>query len=145
MPITGATSLIGSMSIAGVPPFNGFFSKLMIILACVAAGRYGYAAWAVLASVTTLVAFMKVQKYAFFGSLRERWRSLRAVPLPMQAAMVLLASLCLAMSALVVPSARRRFLEPARRSLVDRQGYVEKVLGKRALADQEKPIEVVKR
>jgi len=39
MPVTGVTSVIGSMSLAGVPPFNGFWSKLIIILAAIEAGR----------------------------------------------------------------------------------------------------------
>jgi len=30
MPLAGITALIGSLSIAGVPPFNGFVSKLLI-------------------------------------------------------------------------------------------------------------------
>jgi len=62
MPITGATSLVASMSIAGIPPFNGFWSKLIIIIACVQANRLGYAFWAVLASILTLASFMKVMK-----------------------------------------------------------------------------------
>ena len=43
MPVTAATSLIASLSIAGIPPFNGFFSKLIIILACLQANHIGYA------------------------------------------------------------------------------------------------------
>jgi multicomponent Na+:H+ antiporter subunit D len=31
MPVTAGTSLVGSLSIAGVPPLNGFWSKLIII------------------------------------------------------------------------------------------------------------------
>ena len=39
MPVTGMTQFIGAMSVSGVPPFNGFFSKLIIIIAAVQAGR----------------------------------------------------------------------------------------------------------
>ena len=35
MPLTAATSAIGSLSIAGIPPLNGFWSKLLIIIALV--------------------------------------------------------------------------------------------------------------
>ena len=41
MPVTAATSLVGSLSIAGVPPLGGFWSKLIIIIALVQAGHYG--------------------------------------------------------------------------------------------------------
>ena len=129
MPVTAGTSFIASMSIAGIPPFNGFVSKLVIILACVYAGFYGYAAWAVFVSIMTLASFMKVQKYAFFGQMPARWRALKEVPFLMGLSMVLLAALCFAMSLLIVPAARGVFLDPAQRSLVDRAGYVERVLG----------------
>jgi multicomponent Na+:H+ antiporter subunit D len=145
MPVTAGTSLVASMSIAGVPPFNGFFSKLLIIVSCVLAGFYGYAAWAVVVSIMTLASFMKVQKYAFFGEMRERWATLREVPFVMQAAMVLLAVLCLAMSALALPQARARFLEPARRSLVDRQGYVAEVLGPALAEPADRTVQMAER
>jgi len=134
MPVTAGASLVASMSIAGVPPFNGFVSKLVIILACVYAGYYGFAACAVVVSVLTIALFMKVQKYAFFGKLGERWKSLREVPALMGISMVLLAALCLAMSGLIVPGLRAVFLDPAQRSLVDRQHYVESVLGRGQMA-----------
>jgi len=130
MPVTAGTSLAASMAIAGVPPFNGFFSKLIIIVACVKAGYCGFAAWAVLVSVITLASFMKVQKYAFFGRLPERWKRLREVPAPMGIAMVLLALLCLGMSLLTVPRFRTEVLDPAAQVLADKHGYVTRVVGK---------------
>ena len=35
MPLTAATNLVGALSIAGVPPLGGFWSKLLIIIALV--------------------------------------------------------------------------------------------------------------
>ena len=43
MPVTGFTSLVASMSMAGIPPLNGFWSKLIIIVACVQSGFFGFA------------------------------------------------------------------------------------------------------
>jgi len=128
MPVTAGSSFVASMSIAGVPPFNGFFSKLIIIAACVQAGRYGFAAWAVIVSVMTLASFMKVQKYAFFGKLRDRWTGLREVPATMQAAMVFLAILCVAMSMLVLQKPKETFLDPARQSLLEGRNYAATVM-----------------
>ena len=88
MPVTEGTSLIASMSIAGIPPFNGFWSKLIIIVACVQADRPVYAFWAVLASVLTLASFMKVMKYAFFDKMKEKWEKVKEVPAFMKLAMV---------------------------------------------------------
>jgi len=140
MPATGATSFVASMSIAGVPPFNGFFSKLLIILACVAAGRYVFAGIAVVVSVLTLASFMKVQKYAFFGKLGEKWQHIREVPTMMAASMILLAVLCLATSALMFKGPRDFFLGRAQRSLTQRQRYVDRVM-RPAVAEARKSAE----
>ncbi len=102
LPVTGATSMVASMSIAGIPPFNGFWSKLIIILACLQARHYGLAVWAIFVSLMTLASFLKVQKYAFFGAIKSVWRESRPVPLLMALAMILLAVCCVAMSLFVV-------------------------------------------
>jgi len=95
MPVTGTTNLTASMAIAGIPPFNGFWSKLIIIIAAVQAGRYGYAFWAVLASLLTLASFMKVMKYGFFGKLRGTLTAVKEVPVFMKLATAILALVCL--------------------------------------------------
>jgi len=113
MSVTSTTSLTASMSIAGIPPFNGFWSKLLIIIAAVEAGYFGYAFWAVLASVLTLASFTKVMKYGFFGKLREKWRTIKEVPFFMVLAMVALALICLVGGVLLLPGLREGFLGPA--------------------------------
>jgi len=67
MPATSATSFVASMSISGIPPFNGFFSKLIIIIACILAKFYLLAALAVIVSIITLASFLKFQRYAFYN------------------------------------------------------------------------------
>lgn len=125
MPITGATSLIASMSIAGIPPFNGFWSKLIIIIACVQANRLGYAFWAVLASILTLASFMKVMKYAFFGKLRDRWNEVREVPVFMKFAMVILTSICVVGGLLLISNINEVFLKPAVDVLLEGTKYAD--------------------
>jgi multicomponent Na+:H+ antiporter subunit D len=102
LPVTGATSLVGSMSIAGLPPFNGFWSKLIIVLACIQAGYYGIATVAVLVSIITLAYQLKVQRMAFFAALPETLKGLRREPPLMGLAMIILAVGCLALSLLVL-------------------------------------------
>jgi len=113
MPVTSTTSLTASMSIAGIPPFNGFWSKLVIIIAAVEAGYLGYAFWAVLASILTLASFTKVMKYGFFGKLREKWSTIKEVPLFMVLAMVVLAFVCIVGGVLLLPGLKEGFLKPA--------------------------------
>ena len=102
MPVTGTTSLVASMAIAGIPPLNGFWSKLIIVIACVQAGAYGMAGWAIFVSMITLASFLKVQRYAFFGSVKAALAKVRRAPALMATAMILLALLCMAMAFLVV-------------------------------------------
>jgi len=125
MPITGATSLVASMSIAGIPPFNGFWSKLIIIIACVQANRLGYAFWAVLASILTLASFMKVMKYAFFGKLKEKWNKVEEVPVFMKLAMVILALICVVGGVLLIYNINEIFLKPASDVLLEGTKYAD--------------------
>jgi len=123
MPITSTTSLIASMSIAGIPPFNGFWSKLIIIIAAVQANHLGYAFWAVLASILTLASFVKVMKYAFFGKPRKRWSEVKEVPIFMKLAMVALAIICVVGGVLLISNINQIFLKPASDVLLEGTNY----------------------
>ncbi len=125
MPVTSATTLIASLSIAGIPPFNGFWSKLLIILAAVQVERYGYAFWAVLASILTLASFMKVMRYAFFGSLRKQWAQVKEAPVFMQLSVSAFACLCVLGGLLLLPDMREPFLGLASNVLVRGTEYVQ--------------------
>ena len=129
MPVTGATAMIGSMSIAGIPPFGGFWSKLFIIVACVHAERYGYAAWAAAVSVLTLAAYMRLQRRTFFGEPGEAYSNAKEVPGFMQFSMVGLAVLCTVMGFLWIPQARELFLIPAAKVLQEGLTYASGILG----------------
>ena len=102
MPTTAGTSLVASMSIAGIPPFNGFWSKLLIIVACVEAGAYWLAFAAVVVSLLTLASFLKVQRYAFFEAAKAGLQKVQEVPLLMRVAMLMLAALCILTSLVVL-------------------------------------------
>ena len=96
MPATSATSFIASMSISGVPPFNGFFSKLIIIIAAIMAKFYLLALLAVIVSIITLASFLKFQRYAFYNNTNgNKDKQLREVPFPMVFSMVILGALCI--------------------------------------------------
>ncbi len=118
IPVTGATSLVASMSIAGIPPFNGFWSKLIIIIACVEAGSFGFAAVAVVMSVVTLAYQLKVLRHAFFQAPPESATAQRE-PRLMAAAMAALAVGCVGLSLAAVTGLSDPFLVgPAARTLI---------------------------
>jgi proton-translocating NADH-quinone oxidoreductase chain N len=71
MPVTGGTSIVAMLSISGIPPLSGFWSKLFIIIALWQGAHYTYAFIAVIASVITLAYFLSLQRRVFFGKIAE--------------------------------------------------------------------------
>ena len=67
MPVTSGTSVVALLSIAGIPPLAGFWSKLVIIIALWQSGHHNYALIAVVASTITLGYFLLLQRRMFFG------------------------------------------------------------------------------
>jgi multicomponent Na+:H+ antiporter subunit D len=129
MPVTSATSFIASMSISGIPPFNGFFSKLIIIIASVMAGYYLLAVLAVIVSVITLASFLKFQRYAFFNKSDDNNnKNVREVPFPMLFSMIVLSIICVLLSLLVIPGIREAILTPAIHVLTDPVKYSTSIL-----------------
>jgi multicomponent Na+:H+ antiporter subunit D len=130
MPATSATSFIASMSISGIPPFNGFFSKLIIIIAAVMARFYLLAALAVIVSIITLASFLKFQRYAFYDkSGEDRVPKPKEVPYPMILSMIVLSILCLLLSLLALPVVRDAVLKPAIDILMDPVKYSSQIIG----------------
>ena len=101
-PATSAGAIGASLSISGVPPFNGFWSKLLILIALVQSGHPIIAAVAAGTAVLTLATFVGVQRRAIFGALPERLglHRVREVPASMFVPVLTLVLLCLAMGLL---------------------------------------------
>ena len=129
MPATRTVNAIASASIAGIPPFNGFWSKLILVIAAFGAGYYSLAAVTVLVSLVTLISFLKVQRYAFLGELPENLKQTKEDKGAMLVSMGFLACLCVLMGLLVlVPGLRANFLEPAVKVLTDGVQYSANVI-----------------
>jgi multicomponent Na+:H+ antiporter subunit D len=77
MPYSNATSLIGVLSAAGVPPLAGFWSKLLIIIALWQCNHRGYAIVAILVSIITLAYLLSIQRKVFFGILPDRLQNIK--------------------------------------------------------------------
>ena len=128
MPITAHSSMVASLAISGIPPFNGFFSKLIIIIAAVQAHQPVYALLAIVGSLLTLTTFMKVQRYGIRGESPAK--VLLAKPgWGMNAAMIILAALCLFSSLLVIPGIKESVLDPVVAAIMNKAGYAAVVLG----------------
>jgi len=68
MPVTGVSSVLGLLSMAGIPPLSGFWSKLIIVMAVWQISP-PLAVAALCASALTLGYFLILQRNVFFGKL----------------------------------------------------------------------------
>jgi len=117
MPVTGVTSAIGFFSVSGCPPFGGFWSKLIIIVAAVQAGQLGYGIVAAIGAIVTVSYFLKYEKGVFFGSLPGALQSVKESPATMWIPMVLLAAVCVVLG-IVFPWFIDYLLEPAAQAIM---------------------------
>lgn len=124
MPVTSSTSLIASLAISGIPPFNGFFSKLVIIIAAIQAQYYWLAAIAIIISIITLGYFLKLQRYTFYGKANNKLNNIKEVPFTMCFSMIVLAVLCIGLSLLIIPGIREAVMEPVVNTLINKANYL---------------------
>ncbi len=121
MPYTAGSTTIASLSIAGVPPFNGFTSKWLIVAACILAGRQ-FPLFLVLGlvalfiSVATLASFLKVLGAVFLGKPDES-HTAPEVPASMFVPQAVLAGFCILLG--VFPQLALRFIGRAIETVTD--------------------------
>lgn len=126
MPITSACFFIGALSLSGMPPFNGFMSKITIYLAAADANMWWAAGIAIGTGVLTLVVLVHAAYAIFWGRPRTdllRLEEVREVPGSVWGPMVVLAALCLVLGVypqLIYPLLDRaaHFMAPAGHVLV---------------------------
>jgi multicomponent Na+:H+ antiporter subunit D len=134
LPVTTFCALIGSLSIGGVPPFNGFWSKLIIIIACIESKNLFAGFVAIGVSLLTMANFLKVLKYGFYSSSEEDEQQkldlgeIKEVPCWMKFAMIGLVILCFLMGFLVYPEIKSLLLNPIAEMLSKGYEYSKNVL-----------------
>lgn len=79
MPVTGFSSIAAFLSTAGIPPFAGFWSKLLIIMALWNNNSRVYAGIALFSSILTAAYFLRMQKKVFFGKLPDKYAEVKEV------------------------------------------------------------------
>jgi formate hydrogenlyase subunit 3/multisubunit Na+/H+ antiporter MnhD subunit len=122
LPFTFAACLVASLSISGIPPFNGFASKWMVYQGVIESGRNSgnmlWVVWlaaAVLGSALTLASFVKVLHAVFLckPSPQIRAASIRKAAWPAVVPMLLLAGLCVLFGVFAHAIPLRLFILPA--------------------------------
>jgi hydrogenase-4 component F len=114
LPLTTACALVGALSLAGMPPFSGFFAKLQVVLAAADARHWLVLGIAVATSLVTMAYMVSMVQRTFFGAARSPEAGaadVREVPGAMRWAMGLLAG------AVLVLGLRPQWLDPLLRTL----------------------------
>jgi formate hydrogenlyase subunit 3/multisubunit Na+/H+ antiporter MnhD subunit len=127
MPFTFIMALIGALSISGIPPFNGFFSKWMIyqgllersaglsaamqfwLLVCIVLAVFG--------SALTLASFVKFIYSIFLGKRLKRFEQIHDAPVNQKTSLALLSLLCIGFGLFAVPIPLSRLIYPILQAL----------------------------
>ena len=118
MPVTFACFVVAALSISGVPPFNGFFSKELVYDGALERGWIFYVA-AVVGSFLTAASFLKLGHAAFIDKQRTKLDATKEAPISMLIPMIVIAVICivfglwnsLPINGLIAPSLSEHWLE----------------------------------
>lgn len=91
MPVTGVSSVLGLLSMSGIPPLSGFWSKLVIVMAVWQVSP-GMAIAALCLSALTLTYFLILQKKVFFGKVAPNMQDVKECGRSMQFVQVFLSA-----------------------------------------------------
>lgn len=101
MPLTFLACLVASLSISGLPPFNGFVSKWMIYQGIMGSATDGSKLWmiwlsaAMFGSALTIASFMKLLHAVFLGRRSDGIKDAREVGPLMYLPMLILGAICI--------------------------------------------------
>ncbi|MFC1645871.1 NADH-quinone oxidoreductase subunit L [Candidatus Omnitrophota bacterium] len=128
MPITFVTFLIASLSISGIPPFNGFVSKWMVYQGIIELGKTGSKLWpiwlvaAMFGSALTLASFMKLIHTIFLGQPSKQAKYIKESPKSMLIPVIILAGLCVVFGVFAFKIPLRLFIAPSINGQIDFSG-----------------------
>ncbi|MEO3999372.1 proton-conducting transporter membrane subunit [Mesorhizobium sp. CAU 1732] len=132
MPMLGVLFLIPALSLAGLPPLSGFWSKFTVIKASLDAGHIALAASGLAVGVLTLYSMIKIWNEAFWKAAPEtaeiamaRWRADPKVRVLMLAPIVSLAAITLTIGFFAEPFVD--FSMRAGAQLLDKSVYIDAV------------------
>jgi multicomponent Na+:H+ antiporter subunit D len=129
-PALAALFLVSALSLAGLPPFSGFWAKLAVLEATLAAGRPVLAIIAVAAGLLTLLSMLKIWNLAFWRPAPGEGQIQRAGSWATLAPVVVLVACTVAMG--LHPEPFLAAFEEAATQLLDAPAYIQAVLGESA-------------
>jgi multicomponent Na+:H+ antiporter subunit D len=115
------SNILASLSTMGIPPFNCFWSKVIIIFACIQSGNNFLALLATTSSIFGIVAFAKALKQIAFGISCPNQQS--QLQKTMKTPIIALIILCILSCLLILPKIRFKYLDPVKDTLVNGSNY----------------------
>jgi multicomponent Na+:H+ antiporter subunit D len=119
--------LIGLLAVAGMPPMNGFVSKLLIYESTYQANPI-LAIIAILASIMLLAVFVKVFHSAFLGPALPKFEKVKEVPKSMLLAMGIIAGIIIFFG-LFPEIVISNLVEPAANAILNHTQYISAIVG----------------
>jgi multicomponent Na+:H+ antiporter subunit D len=127
MKYTTVFFLIGLLAVAGMPPMNGFSSKLIIYESTFLVNPI-LSIIAILCSILLLAVFVKVFYSAFLGPKQSKFENVKEAPKSMLVAMAIVAGIILFIG-LFPDIFINNIVEPATRALVNSGEYIQYIMG----------------
>ena len=127
MKYTSIFFIIGLLAVAGMPPMNGFASKLIIYESTYQLNPI-IAIIAILASIMLLAVFVKVFYSAFLGPALPKFKNVKEAPKSMLIAMGIIASIIIFIG-LFPDIFINNVVEPAARAIENSGQYIQYIMG----------------
>jgi len=130
MPLTMVVFLIGGFGIAGVPPFNGFMSKWILLQSAIELGGSLYIAYAAVAAAMSGIAvayIMKALWAVFLGQPHIDISGFKDPPLTMMIPMIILAIASILLG--IFPQWGLNLVSPAVEAALNQASYITQIFG----------------
>ncbi len=117
MPFTMTAFVLGALSIIGVPPTCGFFSKWYLLSGGIESGHYGFTAALIISSLINVLLFFRIIEKGYFEPFEEHpaqdeTQAIQEAPLDMVVPLLATAGLLIVLG-LYANSIVSRIIEPA--------------------------------
>jgi len=134
MPVTTVAFTIGAFSIAGIPPFNGFLSELMLVTAGIKAGTQPaqsymsiFAAIMILNVLVSVAYYLRLVQTFVLKKESSKVEKAREAPFSMLVPISLLAFLCILIG--IYPYPFLSFAESAANAVLQASSYISAITG----------------
>ncbi len=101
MPVTSIVLIIGALSIIGIPPTCGFFSKWYLITGAIAAGQWFYIAALLFSSLINALIFFRIIETMFFPKFKHHEKDTKEIAVMDEAPITMMVPMVLAAASLI--------------------------------------------